>query len=648
MLIALPLLLAACHRGSEPDDSAAEAPAPGVLRLGPPSPSVGAYGIAAPAGSGKVYVSNLHVPFITIADAETGAWIDSLDLRDGCADLPFFPRLFVYQDVLWITDVDLTRMCRYDLAADTWLPYVTVPGMVEAVTLADDGIWIATQSALTRHDGTAFVESVPVDAWASAIAVEGDDIAIIVLGTVSLLDRAGTVRWSVDLGDDTLQDVALFDGRVFVTQRETGDVIALEDGAEVGRVHTGSDTFAVDHVGDMLYVTNRQGAALPESGAYEGAGGVVTALTRDLDTSWSTTLTKTIHFLAYDGTSLWTANEDALRLSRLDITDGTETVRSEPIGLTLDHVDVVGDDLYFGSHLTDEIWRTDRTGDRTASASVCGWPLVAVPFQDQLAVPCQESGDIWTVDPESMDVTAQEHVADTFFPPCTDGLCTSHDVLIAAAVDGDTLVYTDGYDSSVRFSDGSAPVDLGEFGEQANVQHFDVLPASQLDPAATGVIAFEPRSQSVYRVIDGVVTASVVIEGASAAFPFVPEGDHAWVGAGALDADLTEVARLPDGSIALAADADFLVAQQGYDLVVFAVGTLDEQGRLDIADLRVPPYTELNGDPGPLRYRVVDGELVVANTMRGTVERRALPSLAAVGDDTVRAVGRWAEWDGLR
>jgi hypothetical protein len=45
---------------------------------------------------------------------------------------------------------------------------------------------------------------------------------------------------------------------------------------------------------------------------------------------------------------------------------------------------------------------------------------------------------------------------------------------------------------------------------------------------------------------------------------------------------------------------------------------------------------------------VVDGTLWVANTMRGTLEHRALPTLAPLGDDAPVPAGRWASLDGLR
>lgn len=658
LILLVATTLMACVRGKPGDSSApretgpdsaddtAGVDVPGVVRLGPPSPSVGAYGIATPVGGDEVYVSNLHVPFITIADSTTGAWTDSIDLRDGCAERPFFPQLFLAGDVLWVTDIRDTRMCRFDTSSDTWLPYVDVPDMVEAVTVTDDGVWVADDTGLSRYDGADVVERVPLDDRASSVAVDGDDIAFIALGTVTLLDRTGAVRWRLDASDDTLRDIALFDGRVFVTERETGDVIAIEDGVEVGRVHTGSDTFAIKRIDDTLYVTNRQGAALPPSGAYEGAGGVVTALTRDLDVLWTTTLSKTIHFLAFDGQYLWTANEDALRLSKVDPADGTEVLRGEPIGLTLDHVDAYNGDLYFGSHLTDELWRTDATGERTASTTVCGWPFVAVPFEAALAVPCQESGDIWTVDPESMDVLSETHAADTFFPPCGDGLCTAHDVLIAAAVDGSTLVYTDAYDSSVHWTSGADPVVLDGYPERVGVQHFDVISAATL--GGTGVITFEPRAQTLYRIDGGAVVASRSIPERSADFPLVLDDDRVWVGETAFDGNLAEVARLPAGAIASTAGEGWIVAVEGSDLVVYARDTLDESGRLVIEELRAPPYVQASGDPGPLRFRVVDDQLVLANTMRGTVERRALPSLLPVGTDEVVAVGRWAELPGLR
>lgn len=662
-ILAAVLIGSACHRKVADDTSTPDEPSdtdsttdsaddlPGVLRLGPPAPAVGAYGIAAPEGSGRVYTSSLHVPFITIVSAETGEWLDAIDLRDGCSDFAYFPRLYLFDDVLWVTDTLDDRLCRFDLAANAWLDPVDIPQMTGGIFAAEDGVWVGTGSSLERHDRTGLVETIEVGDHVGALAVNEDSIATVVLGQVSVYDRSGELQWTLDASTDTLQDIAVVSDRIFVTERETGDVIELgatdadsSVGEEKNRVHTGSDTFAVLAIDGMLYVTNRQGAALPASGAYEGAPGVITALTPDLDVIWTAEVQKTIHFLAFDGAWLWTANEDSLTVSGVDVADGTERVRTDRIGLTIDHIDELDGVLYTGSHLTDEIWRIDPAGSASA-ADVCGWPLVAVPLDGTLHVPCQETGEVWTLDPDTLETLTTEKIADSFFPACPDGLCTSHDVLISGAVVEGGFTYTDGYTSSVRrLSDGGA-VDLGDFSDiEGFVQHFDVVPA----PGATGVITFETRTQTVYRIEGDTVTATFPITSTAADFPLVVDGARVWVGDTALDATLGVVASLPGGVIATAADGTHVLGTDGDDLVAYASVDLSEVARLSVTTLRVPPYLQAPNTFGPLRFRLVGDQLLVGNLMRGTIERRSWPILAPLGPDDVVAIGRWADLPGLR
>ncbi|MDP2317630.1 MAG: hypothetical protein Q8P41_32390 [Pseudomonadota bacterium] len=649
--VLLALALAACRPPPATPPAAPVPERPGVLRLGPPSPSVGIYGIAAPPGDGLVYVSNLHVPFLTVVDAATGAWIDAVDLREGCAERAFFPRLLVAGRVLWVTDQEDERLCRYDLDAAAWLEPVDVPGLGGGLVVSGSDLWVATEAALLRHDGTGFVETLPAPGWASALDMDGGTFALL-MGPderVAVLDRDGTIAWEADVRGRALNDIALLDGRVFVTERVGGDVIALAAtaeglGAEVDRVHTGSDTFAVDRLGDLLLVTNRQGAALPASGAYEGDPSLVTAFDAGLARRWTVSLDKTIHFLAWDGARLWAANEDALRLSAIDPVAGVETLRTEPLGLTIDHLAEADGAVFFGSHLTDELWRVGPDGASTA-ATVCGWPFLGVPVSAGLVVPCQEDGEVWTLDPATLEVRAAEDRSETLFPVCAEGLCTGHDTLLAAAAvtgtDGnDTVVYSDPHAGSLRWTDGRV-VELGDFPVPGALRHFDVA------ALAGGVVAFEPRVPTLYRVTDA-VDSTLPVDTPTATFALVPDGDRVWVGGIARDAGLAEVARLPEGLVAQAAGEGWIVAVDGEDLVVVDGDTLVEAGRLAIEGLRVPPWRGIDGTLGPLRVRVVDGELLVANTMRGTLERRALPGLGPCGEDTPVPAGRWADLDGLR
>lgn len=89
-------LLLACRPGSvEPSLE------PGRIRLGPPASTVGIYDVLALEEA--IYVSNLHTPFVTMADPETGAWMDALDLREGGLDEARFPRLASWDGRVWVS-----------------------------------------------------------------------------------------------------------------------------------------------------------------------------------------------------------------------------------------------------------------------------------------------------------------------------------------------------------------------------------------------------------------------------------------------------------------------------------------------------------------------------------------------------------------
>jgi hypothetical protein len=598
---------------------------------------VGIYGIA--AWNGRVYVSNLHVPFITVVDAEAGALRDALDLRDGCAEVSFFPKLLVAGDILWVTHGDDQVLCRYDLAEERWLDPVPVDGL-GAVAVDGPDLWVSTPTTLLRHDGTAFVEEVPAPGWASALDVSEGRFALLMapIGRVSLLTREAE-SWSARVGGPALNDIALLNDTVYITERSSGAVIALRDGAEQGRLVTGSDTFAVDRFDDHLLVTNRQGAELPASGAYEGAPGLVTALDADLSVRWRTELSKTIHYLAFDGTHLWAANEDALRLSAIDPNTGEERLRTDPLGLTIDHLSTAGGAWLFGSHLTDEVWRIHPEG-RAEHADVCGWPFLTLPTAEGLVVPCQEDAEVWTLDPETLALLAQADLGDTLFPACALGLCTGHDALVSAAEHEGAVVVSDPHAVALRWTDGRT-IDLGESVGPGDVLHFDVAPLGGT------LLAFEPISRVLHAVRDGEVVASLPYPDPVAPFPLVPNDGRVWVGNIAVDAALEEVGSLPTDHVAYAAGGGWIVTLHDESLVVLDPA-MTELGRVPLADLRVPPLRTLGDTPGPIRLLIQDETLVVGNTMRGTLERRSLPDLAPLGPDTPEPVGRWAALPGLR
>ncbi len=637
--------------GDSGTDSGDPSAAIGVLRLGPPAPSVGIYGIAADAERDLIYVSNLHVPFITVAD-RSGAWVDALDLRPFGIDDPHFPRLYTVDGVLWGTHLSTGTLFRFDLETREALSPVSLPDLAGATAASEEGVWVAlTDRRVVRYAGEppAIVEELPIDVLPNALDVQGDEVAVLAgpQGTVSLYSRSLGAVWTAPIaGYRQPEAVAVIDGRVFVADRETGEVIAFEGGVELGRVATGSDTFSLTRDGDRLLVVNRQGAALPDSGSYEGAPGRITALSRDLEVIWTSDQDKTSHFLAWDGQWWWTANEDSLNLSAVDPADGAVVVRGPELGLTVDHIAEYGGRYFFGSHLTDALWRADFSGE-AAAASVCGWPFFAVFDGDIAWVPCQETGDVAAVDPETMAVLSTDSWAETFHADCgEDGLCTGHARLMGASLDGDRLAIGVPHTRSVQWA-GGAELPLGAPEEQAGVRHMGLR---GVDGA---LLAYDYGDRALRRISGGAVADTLTIEEEPWSFPLIGDGDWTWVGRRALAADLSEQQLLPEGYVAAAAGGGWLVAVQGLDIVVLDRERAEERARLSMAELRVPPYVLDPEAPGPLRLYVDSAgpgggpELIVANLFRGTLERRAMPGLEALGDELV-AVGPWAELEGLR
>ncbi|MCK6501823.1 hypothetical protein L6R53_00215 [Myxococcota bacterium] len=619
--------------------------APTVLRLGPPSPCVGAYGIAADAATGQVYVSSLHVPFITLLDPASGGWAGSLDLREAGAETAYFPRLYVQDDTLWVTDLDAGRLLRFSLPDHTPLSAVELDADTITTALGPDGPWGASGTVLTRYGPEGAVETLRSPVAPTTFHVSSDGIAVADArsSAVALLDRAGLPRFEATVAEGTVESVLAWEDRLVLADRATGDVVALQDGVEVGRAHVGSDAFALYRRDDLLLVVVRQGAALPESGSYQGAPGLVVALDADLAPVWTAELGKTLHFLADDGERLWAMAEDSLQASAIDPTTGEELLRGPRLGLTIDHLQPVGDRVWFGSHLTDEAWAVDLPGrgGATLQADVvdtCGWPFRLVPDGAQGVVACQESGEVARIDLASASLASTERWADTFHVACEDGLCTGHSVFVGAAVDGDGVVVADPRTASLRRADG-ATVAVGDPTQAPErLQHFDVL---ALDD---GLLAFEPRSQQVAWVAAGAAVLQPV-DGPAATFPLVWDQDRAWAGREAWQAGPTRVALLPGEGQVEAAGAGYLVVREGDDLVVLDREDLAERGRLALAELSQPPFPSLGGEAGPVRLAVDEetATLLVGNLLRGTIELRSLPDLSPRGTGEVLALGRWAD-----
>ncbi len=591
-LLLLALTLAACECRYQAVDTAQDPEPPGVLRLGPPTPSVGVYGVAAHPDDPYIYVSNLHVPFLTLADPATGAWSGSLDLRDLGIQKTNFPRIWHDGSTVWITNLDSDQLLGFDAASHSTVDPITMPGTVSAARLVGESLWVATEEgAALRYEQGELLESVAVQGQAEAIFAE-DDLLVLVYPDDQLLrawDRSGEPLWELLLNEPEPSELWIMDGRVFVAARVAGEVLAIEDGAVVDRVHTGSDTFGLDQHGELLLVTNRQGAALPESGSYEGGPGLVTALDRDLQPQWSVETAKTIHFLGWDGRYLWTANEDSLQLSAIDPEAHREAIRGPRLGLTLDHLAEHQGRIYMGSHLTDELWRADLGAASSALLDSCGWPFQAAFVGQQGWVVCQESGDLQRFDPQSLEILETQDIQGSFHRICEDGLCTGHSLLVYALAHEDQLVWTEASLPSLRWQDG-AVLSLPEKARGSAVQHLGIV------ELAGDLLVFGPATQQIYRVQDREIVDQTVE----------------------------------------AAGEGVIIASQGWELASFDAAGLQELARLSMRELRVPPTEIWDLQPGPLRLLVSSqGELLVANAFWGTLERRGLPQLEPLGDDTV-------------
>ena len=580
----------ACRPAAQPDR-------PGVFRVGPETPSVGIYDLVADADA--VYVSNLHVPFVTVVDPATGARSGAFDLRDAGVDSALFPRLELWDGRLWVDAASEGLLLDVDLDSGVITSRAT-PGRV--LYADDDGLYAGSSAGAWFFDGAEWERM--EESGLSPLAIDGHEGRIAVANS-----RAVEVlgEWSLDTGFSTLADLVLTEQGVFFTDRMTGQVCHATEEGLGDCVVTGSDAFAIEEVEGDLLVTNRQGAALPESGAYEGAPGRVTRLTTELEQVWTLDLDKTIHFLAWDGAAWWTANEDALRLSRFT-SDGEETLRGPPLGLTVDHLSWHAGELWYGSHLTDTVGVV-QTGEQLES---CGWPFQVVPDGAGLGyVVCQETGELQVLELASRTELEREVLAATFHRTCEDGLCTGHDALVGAGWSPtEGLLVGDPRQGRVLAGDW---IELGVESDSAElVQHMAVV---EVDGT---VVAYEPRDGRLVSLRAGELVAELELSGLGE-WPLVADGDRVWAGGTAFSAEL-EVVEEVEG----------VVVAPGIWLAEDTLHTA--QASLHLSELRAPPIFR-DDVAGPIRALRVGDTLWVAAVFEGTVECRDAISLEPLGAD---------------
>lgn len=644
--ISLFLLLASCARAQPTPvkDTESVPEYPGVIRVGPPASTVGPYGIVADPERLRLFISNLHTPFITIVDSRDGSWLDAIDMREVGIDAPGFPRLFKVDDTLLITQANSEQVLRYDLSNLEPLASILLPAYPrDAFSEGSRVCFTLANRKIQCFEGTKAISSINVKENPMALAVEGDKTAFTdtVSGLIALHENARRM-WEITVKERTLEDVLIINGRVFVSDRASGKVMSFEDGVMLDSLVTGSDTFSLTRIEDDLLVMNRQGASFPESGSYEGAPSLVSRLDRDLNVLWTLELEKTAHYLTFDGLRWWTVNEDSLDLSSFS-TDGVPDSRAVPIGLTLDGLSEHQGSFYMASHLSDEIWRVDPMSGASESLETCGWPFEVVMIDERAWAPCQEDGSVISFDPLTLKELERRQVADSFFELCEDGLCTGHARLIAADQQDNRLVWSDPHLPGLRWLDGQT-LEIPFFSESDHVQHQDlaVLPN---DPS---LFYFESGQQRLYRVLDGSLMGSVDIEGETAAFALVPDQERIWAGHQAYDANLSIVGAVRADDVIVAAAQGWLIAERAWELVVIDRETLTEIASLPMERLRSAPLVKPESLPSPLRYGFDQDVLWVVNTFRGTLEPRSLPELEPLGSDDIVASGPWAHLPGLR
>ncbi len=606
------LLLLACRPAATPATNSELDP--GRIRLGPPQPTVGLYDVL--ALDEGVYVSNLHTSFVTLADPSTGAWKGVLDLREGGLPSARFPRLESWDGRVWVSSsADALILGFLDGRFEQALELEPDDQLLGA---DQDGLWIGRADGLYTWDGT-WTQRLELTFRPSA-ADRHEDAWLVLDGGRAAVEWHGDSVWRFVTGLPDLGDVELLGERAYASSRAEGAVLELGPTGVLNRAWVGSDTFDLaEHEGDLL-VTNRQGAELPPSGSYQGAPGTVLRLDSELETVWELELDKTIHFLsqAPDG-SWWTANEDALRLSRFDADRGEELLRGPTLGLTLDALSLYEGRLWAGSHLTDELWWLDPVSWTSGSVPTCGWPFQLVPGEDGLAyLPCQEDGQVLVL--ERGEVIDQVSVVDTFHQACGDGLCTGHSALVGAAWTQGGLVLGDPRERRLIWLDGGELALSGE-GERGLVQHMQVVEHEG------ALWTWESRAGRLHGP-EGPIDADPAL-----AWPLAVS-DEVWVdGRAGSGAEL-------EGEV-LAASTDWLVVIDEEALSCLDAGSLEELGRVEHAELRVPLTDEL-GQIAP-SLGLIDGEtLWLASVFGGELERRSLPDLQPLGGQEL-ILGPWSE-----
>ena len=258
---------------------------------------------------------------------------------------------------------------------------------------------------------------------------------------------------------------------------------------------------------------------------------------------------------------------------------------------------------------------------------------------------CQDQGELWRFEPGNVDLLEQREVAETFHAPCDTPFCEDAHIGMDVTVAFGDMVYSDPALPGVRWLDGRDPVVLG-------LEHVATESAQRMGLRQLGweIVVHEPWTRSSWLVTNQGATQAPDWGSTRTTFPVVGGGELVWLGAKSVDTSHVSQIDLGQNISVVGVSERWIVAEHGWDVEVYDAGTLERLTLLSMSSLRAPPFVHTtSGEPGPMRYLVVEPELlVIGNTFRATLELRHLPTLAPIGTDEPLALGEWSHLDGIR
>jgi outer membrane protein assembly factor BamB len=618
----------------------------GLLRFGPPAPAAGPFDLAVDVHSDRVFVSNQHAPFVIVADRTTGAWLDAIDLRQSGEQHFTHQRLALMDGAVHVPNERAHTMLRYDAdSLEALDPIVPGAPMISHCSHGEE-LWVSTPEETQRYDDGTLTARFPIDFFPALMAVDGDMVAYVDPDQQLLLvhGREGDRRWSVDLELEEVSDLLVDEGRIYLTDRLAGAVLAYEEGELLASASVGADPASVSLVEDMIVVVSRLGEALPDSGSYQGAPSLLVALDRDLEPRWSAEAARGVRHIDWDGDLIWAAAEGAQRLLAFEPDDGALAIDGPRLGLSIDQLERHENRVIFPSQGGDSLHWVDLGDGSDGSTETCSWPAVARIHRGDLWLACQDEGSLLRLELEGFEILEELEVAETFQRPCADASCEQPYVGMDMADDMGVLAYSDPKLPGVRWVDGREPVVFATQDDEPDLaQHMG------LKVLGGALLAHEPFGRHSWLVDRGAEDLGTDLGESTATFPLVGGGQRVWLGPTEILGSLQEGAELGELSQVVAASERWLLAEHGWQLEVYDAASQELMGELCSAELRSPPFVRsTGGEPGPLRYLLVEPDLlVIGNTFRATIELRRLPGLEPVGDDEPLPLGAWASLEGL-